>query len=55
MSNIIYLACKGQITKGKTDGLRDKLGILYMAGYLSDEQLLELTGMLPAEDAAAEV
>jgi len=46
---MIYRVIKQLITLGRTDGLRDKIDVLFVAGSLTDEQYQELVEMLPAE------
>lgn len=44
---MIYRVIKQLITLGRTDGLRDKIDVLYAAGSLDGEQYVELTELLP--------
>ncbi len=44
-----YTMVKYLIEKGRTTGLRDKLGVLLLGGAISDEQYMELAAMLPEE------
>lgn len=46
---MIYRVIKQLITLGRTDGLRDKIDVLFVAGSLTDEQYRELVALLEAE------
>ena len=46
---MIYRVIKQLITLGRTDGLRDKIDVLFVAGSLTDEQYQELVALLEAE------
>lgn len=41
-----YKLAKALIAAGKTVGLADKLGVLYLGGSITDEQYQELVGLL---------
>ena len=43
---VLYNTIKRLITLGRTDGLREKIDVLYAAGSLTTEQYNELTGTL---------
>lgn len=45
---MLYRTIKRLIELGKTDGLSDKIDVLYVAGKLTETEYNELTGMLPA-------
>lgn len=45
---MLYRTIKRLIELGKTDGLADKIDVLYVAGKLTETEYNELTGMLPA-------
>ena len=46
---MIYRVIKQLITLGRTDGIRDKIDVLFVAGSLTDEQYQELVALLEAE------
>ena len=46
---MVYRVIKQLITLGRTDGLRDKIDVLFVAGSLTDEQYQELVALLEAE------
>lgn len=43
---MIYRFCKAMILKGMTEGLGQKLDVLYAAGRLTEAEYEELAGML---------
>lgn len=43
---VLYNIIKRLITLGRTDGLREKIDVLYAVGSLTTEQYNELIGML---------
>lgn len=45
---MLYRTIKRLIELGKTEGLADKIDVLYVAGKLTETEYNELTGMLPA-------
>ena len=47
-----YRIIKRLIALGRTDGLKEKINILWLDGGLTDEQRTELLGLLPAETTA---
>lgn len=42
----MYEMCRKLIEKGRTDGLAEKIGKLYLLDQLSEEQYTELMGLL---------
>ena len=46
---MLYRALKRMIERGLTDGLAEKIDVLWVAGKLTDEQYYELTGLLKTE------
>lgn len=45
---MLYRILKNMINRGNTDGLAERIDVLYAAGKLTDEQYQELTGLLNA-------
>ncbi len=45
---VLYNTIKRLIQLGRTDGLREKIDVLYAAGSLNTDQYTELVGMLAA-------
>nr|DAH21122.1 MAG TPA: Short C-terminal domain [Caudoviricetes sp.]DAU23169.1 MAG TPA: Short C-terminal domain [Caudoviricetes sp.] len=43
---MLYRTLKALITKGKTDGLAEKIDIFFATGKLTESEYNELTGML---------
>lgn len=43
---VLYNTIKRLITIGRTEGLREKIDVLYAAGSLTTDQYNELVGML---------
>lgn len=43
---MLFRTLKALITKGKTDGLAEKIDIFFAAGKLTESEYSELTGML---------
>ncbi len=43
-----YTFAKFLIERGRTAGMADKLGVLWLGGALTDSQYQELVAMLPA-------
>ena len=43
---MLYRTLKSLISKGRTEGLTDKIDIFYAAGKLTDEEYSELTSLL---------
>lgn len=46
-----YKMAKFLIERGRVSGMADKLGVLWLAGALTDEEYYELVGMIPATSA----
>lgn len=46
-----YKLCKRLIEAGRTDNMQDKLDVFFAVGRITDEQYLELTGMLTVDPA----
>lgn len=44
-----YKLAKALIAAGKTTGLADKLGVLYLGGSITEEQYTELISLLSNE------
>ena len=44
-----YKLVKALIDAGRTAGMADKLGVLWLGGSISEEQYSELVMLLPAE------
>ena len=44
-----YTMIRFLIQKGRTKGLKDKLGVLLLGGSITDDQYMELAAMLPEE------
>lgn len=49
-----YKLCKRLIEAGRTDNMQDKLDVFFAVGRITDEQYIELTGML-ADDPAEQI
>jgi hypothetical protein len=47
---MIYRVIKQLITLGRTEGLRDKIDVLFVAGSLTEEEHTELIALLDAEE-----
>lgn len=45
----MYVIIKKLIEKGRTEGLVEKVGKLYLFGQLTDEEYTELMGLLGVE------
>ncbi len=43
---VIYNMAKALITKGKTEGLKEKLDVFFMNGTITEEQYNELLGLM---------
>ena len=43
---MIYRVIKQLITLGRTEGLREKIDVLYVAGSLTEEEYTELVALL---------
>ena len=44
-----YKLAKYLIQRGRTTGMADRLGVLFLGGAVTEEQYNELTAMLPNE------
>ena len=44
-----YKLAKYLIQRGRTAGMADRLGVLFLGGAITEEQYNELTAMLPDE------
>ena len=44
---MLYRTLKRIIERGQTEGLAEKIDVLWVAGKLTDEEYYELTGLLP--------
>ena len=51
---MLYRTCKRLIERGLTNGLADKLDVLFAAGRLTEEEYKELTELLAETEAEAE-
>lgn len=48
---MLYNITKGLIEKGRTAGLRDKIGVLFLAGSLTEEEYNSLIAALDAHES----
>ena len=45
-NNMAYTLCKRLIEAGRTDNMLNKLDIFFAVGRITDDEYIELTGML---------
>lgn len=45
-----YKLAKYLIQRGRTTGMADRLGVLFLGGAITEEQFNELVAMLPEEE-----
>lgn len=48
---MLFRTLKRLIERGQTDGLEEKIDIFFAAGKLTEEEFLELIGLLTGEGA----
>lgn len=49
-----YTLCKRLIEAGRTDNMLNKLDVFFAVGRITDDQYIELTGMLTPADEQTE-